>query len=80
MLRIFIRRSNNVAYFTSDRALELEGVRDGDPGWWLRGAGDTRSDGDVARVFTGTERSLVRGYDLVFAAPRPISIPSTPEG
>jgi len=74
MLRIFIRRSNDVAYFTGDRALELEGVRDGDSGWWLRGEGDTRSEHDVAKVLTGTDRSLVQGYDLVFAAPRPISI------
>ncbi len=74
MLRIFIRRSNDVAYFTGDRALELEGVRDGDSGWWLRGEGDTRSEHDVARVLTGTDRSLVLGYDLVFAAPRPLSI------
>ena len=74
MLRILIRRSNDVAYFTSDHALELEGVREGGPGWWLRGDGDTRSERDVAKVLTGTERSLVQGYDLIFAAPRPISI------
>lgn len=74
MLRILIRRSNDVTYFTGDRALELDGVRDGGAGWWLRGNGDTRNENDVARVLTGTDRSLVKGYDLVFAAPRPISI------
>lgn len=74
MLRIFTRRSRDVSYFTGDRALELDGVRDGGPGWWLRGSGDCVSASDVAHVLTGTERSAVKGYDLVFAAPRPISI------
>lgn len=74
MLRILTRRSNDVTYFTSDRALELDGVRDGGPGWWLRGAGNPRDEEVVASVLSGTERSAVKGYDLVFAAPRPISI------
>jgi hypothetical protein len=74
MLRIFTRHSNDVAYFTDDRALELDTLRDGGPGWWLRGEGDTRAPRDVARVFTTTDRSRVEGYDLVIAAPRPVSI------
>lgn len=74
MLRLFVRRSNDVSYFTNDAAHELDTLRDAEPGWWLRGHGDTRDARDVARVFTTTERSSLHGYDLVIAAPRPISI------
>jgi hypothetical protein len=68
------RRSNDVTYFTRDAALELEGLRGGGPGWWLRGEGDTRDPSDVSRVLVTSERSKVVGYDLIVAAPRPISI------
>jgi hypothetical protein len=74
MLRLFVRRSNDVTYFTNDAAHELDSLRDGPPGWWLRGSGDTGDPRDVARVFTTTSRSGVVGYDIVLAAPRPISI------
>jgi hypothetical protein len=74
MLRVFIRRSGDASYLANDPALELDGLRDGDAGWWLRGAGDTRRAGEVERVFTTTPRSQVVGYDVVLAAPRPISI------
>jgi hypothetical protein len=74
LLRLFVRRSNDVNYFTDDPAHELDGLREGEPGWWLRGSGDTRAPGDVRRVFDTTERSAVQGYDIVVAAPRPISI------
>jgi hypothetical protein len=74
VLRLFVRRSRDVSYFTNDPALELDGVRDGDAGWWLRGSGDTRDSSDVQRVFASTGRSRVEGYDIVVAAPRPISI------
>lgn len=74
MLRLFVRRSNDVSYFTNDDARELDTLRDGGPGWWLRGQGDPRDPHDVARVFTTTDRSAVQGYDIVLAAPRPISI------
>ena len=74
MLRLFVRRSDDVRYFSDDAALELEGLRDGGPGWWLRGEGDTRDARDVAGVFSSTERSAVQGYDIVVAAPRPVSI------
>lgn len=74
MLRLFVRRSNDVTYFTNDEALELDTLRDGGPGWWLRGSGDTRVPSDVARVFTTSQRSSVVGYDIVVAAPRPISV------
>jgi hypothetical protein len=68
------RRSNDVTYFTRDSALELEGLRGGGPGWWLRGEGETSDPRDVSRVLMTSERSKVVGYDLIVAAPRPISI------
>lgn len=74
MLRLLARRSNDVTYFTNDAAHELDGLREGGPGWWLRGAGDTREPSEVARVLTTSERSTIVGYDLVVAAPRPISV------
>ncbi|HEY7931951.1 MAG TPA: relaxase domain-containing protein [Acidimicrobiales bacterium] len=73
MLRIYVRRSDDVRYYTDDRARELDGPRDGPPGWWLRGEGDPMRVDDVARVLTTTPRSEVKGYDLIFAAPRPFS-------
>jgi hypothetical protein len=74
MLRVLPRRSNDVTYFTNDAAHELDGLRSGGPGWWLRGDGDTRSPSDVARVLQSSERARVCGYDVIVAAPRPISI------
>lgn len=74
MLRVLVRRSSDVRYFTNDRALELEGLRDGPAGWWLRGEGDAHDEHEVAQVLTTTTRSQVVGYDLIFAAPRPLSI------
>ena len=74
MLRLFVRRSPDVTYFTNDPAHELDTLRDGGPGWWMRGVGDTRDPDEVQRVFASTPRSQVHGYDIVLAAPRPISI------
>jgi hypothetical protein len=74
VLRLLPRRSNDVTYFTHDLAHELDGLREGPPGWWLRGEGDTRVASDVARVLVTSERSAIYGYDLVVAAPRPISV------
>lgn len=74
MIRLLPRRSNDVTYFTNDPALELEGLREGGPGWWLRGAGDTLDPTRVASVLVTSERSTVHGYDLIVAAPRPLSI------
>src|SRR5665213_1364730 len=74
MIRVVARRSNDVSYFTNDAALELDGLRDGRAGWWLRGRGDTTDLRDVASVLGTTERSAVQGYDIIVAAPRPISI------
>jgi hypothetical protein len=74
MIRVLSRRSNDVSYFTDDRAQEIEGLRDGGPGWWLRGDGDLSDPRSVSRVLQTTERSSVLGYDIVVAAPRPTSI------
>ncbi|MFI5036468.1 MAG: relaxase domain-containing protein [Acidimicrobiales bacterium] len=68
MLHIFVRRSRDATYLTEDPARELEDVRDGPAAWRLRGSGA------VEDVFTSTARSQVVGYDLVVAAPRPVSI------
>ncbi|HVB71520.1 MAG TPA: relaxase domain-containing protein [Acidimicrobiales bacterium] len=70
MLRVIVRRSRDATYLTQDPAHELDGVRAGGSQWWLRsGAGH-----DVSDVFSSTSRSDVVGYDLVVAAPRPLSI------
>ncbi len=74
MLRLLVRRSNDVTYFTNDDANEIAELRHGPAGWWLRGTGDTTSPRDVGAVLQTTDRSSVHGYDLIFAAPRPISI------
>jgi hypothetical protein len=74
VIRVLPRRSNDVTYFTNDRALELDGLRQGGPGWWLRGTGDTREPSDVARVLVTSDRAAVRGYDVIIAAPRPLSV------
>lgn len=74
MLRLLPRRSNDVTYFTNDAAHELDGLRGTGPGWWMRGDGDTRDPTVVSRVLATSERARIVGYDLVIAAPRPISI------
>ncbi len=74
MFRVFVRRSSDLTYFTDDPARELDGVREAGPGWWLRGAGELRDPHDVERVLATTDRSATKGYAIVVAAPRPISI------
>lgn len=74
MIHVFVRRSTDVDYLTQDRAEELAGVRRDGPGWWLRGDGDAGSSDDVAGVLQTTARAAVVGYDIVVAAPRPLSI------
>jgi hypothetical protein len=74
VLRLFPHRTNDVSYFTKDFARELDGMRSGGPGWWWRGEGDTRDPRTVERVLVTSERSRVHGYDVIIAAPRPISI------
>ena len=74
MLRIFARRSSDVRYFTNDPARELDGLRPRGPGWWLRGDGDPADPERVRAVLTSTPRASVVGYDVVVAAPRPVSV------
>lgn len=74
MVRIYVRRSNDVSYFTNDDAREIDGLRSGGPGWWLRGSGDPAEAREVSDVLQTTERSTVHGYDIVIAAPRPVSV------
>ena len=69
-----VRRSRDVSYLSDDRALELEGVRHGPAQWWWRGQGDVARGEDAARVLRTSDRSSVVGYDLIVAAPRPVSI------
>ncbi len=69
-----VRRSRDLSYLSGDRAQELDGVRFGGPGWWWRGAGDTTEASVSTRALGGSSRSSVVGYDLVVAAPRPVSI------
>jgi len=65
-----VRRSSDATYLTQDPARELEGLRDGGPQWWPRPG----PSGEVRDVFASTSRSDVVGYDVVVAAPRPLSI------
>jgi hypothetical protein len=74
MLRLFTRRTNDVTYFTNDPAFELDGLRPGAAGWWLRGHGDPHDETAVRRVLTTSARSRIFGYDLVVAAPRMVSL------
>ena len=74
MLHIFARRSDDVRYFTSDPAYELAGLRDGPAGWWIRGGGDLSDPERVCTVFGGSSRSRTIGYDLIFSAPRTLSV------
>lgn len=73
MLRVYPRRLPDTRYFTDDRALELDGIRQGAAGRFLRGEGDPHDAGRVDQVLTASARSTIVGYDLVFAAPRSIS-------
>lgn len=74
MIRLLVRRTPDVRYYTDDPADELRTLRAGGPGWRLRGTGDVNDPREVARTLTTSERSTVWGYDLVVAAPRPFSI------
>ena len=74
MIRVLARRSLDVTYFTRDPARELDGVREGGPGWWLRGGGDPTDAARVAGVLASTARARIVGYDLVVAAPRAVSV------
>jgi len=73
MIRVYGRTQPNARYFTQDRAEELDGIRSGPAGRWLRGTGPLDSEA-ISNVFASTLRSATVGYDLVIAAPRPLSI------
>ena len=73
MIRVFVRRNPNLEYLTGDPANELDGLREGPAAW----RPDTGGPADVSRTaarLRPSARSHVVGYDLVVAAPRPISI------
>ena len=74
MLRVLVRRSRDVSYLTEDPARELEGVREGPAQWWWRPPSDPRRLDDARGTLRTSERAAVVGYDLIVAAPRPISI------
>jgi len=73
MIRVYARTRANPQYFTRDPAAELEGVRSGPAGRWVRGSSPL-DEAAVAGVFASHLRSATVGYDLVIAAPRPVSI------
>jgi hypothetical protein len=65
VIRLITRRSADTSYLSTDKALELDGVRDG-PAEWRPTAGPG--------VDLANSPGRVRGYDIIFAAPRPFSI------
>ena len=69
VVRIFVRRSRDISYLVDDRALELEGAREGAALWWPLGERGVTSATDVLSRREGA----VVGYDIVLAAPRPTS-------
>ena len=73
MLTVKVRRSRDVSYLTHDQGRELEGLRDGPALRWLRG-GRLNLPADAPHLLTTSERSAVVGYDLIVAAPRPVSV------
>ena len=72
MIRILPRRSLDASYYVGDKARELDGVRSGPPGYWIRGNGPLNSS-VLERTWRLPARASIVGYDLVIAAPRPIS-------
>ncbi len=69
MIRIITRRSLDVQYLLDDRAQELNGVRDGPALWHPVGQSVAPEE-----VLTRSTRSPTTGFDLIVAAPRPISV------
>ena len=73
MIRIVARHSLDASYYVADESLELDGVRHGPPGHWIRGSGPI--DGSVLeRSWRTSPRATIAGYDLIVAAPRTVSI------
>jgi len=72
MIRIFPRNTFDASYYVRDDALELDGVRDGPPGYWMRGSGPI--DGSLLeRSWRTAPRASIIGYDVIVAAPRTMS-------
>lgn len=74
MIRIFAKRSLSANYYVNDSALELEGVREGTAGYFIRGVGDPTSPDLFSEIWRTSSRAAIVGYDIVVAAPRPFSI------
>ena len=72
MIRIIPRRSLDASYYAGDKSMELDGVRSGPPGYWIRGSGPIDSS-VLERTWRRSQRATIVGYDLVVAAPRTVS-------
>jgi hypothetical protein len=68
VIRIITRRSLDVQYLMDDQALELEGVREGTALWHPLG-----ERAHPEHVLERGIRSPTTGFDLIVAAPRPVS-------
>jgi len=73
MIRMIPRRTADASYYVADRSLELDGVRDGPPGYWIRGNGPLDTE-VLERSWRVPARSPIIGYDLIVAAPRTTSV------
>ena len=75
MIRLLPRRSNDVTYFTNDRRPRARGpARRGTRDGGCADAATRATRRTSTRVLTTSERSSILGYDIVVAAPRPISV------
>jgi len=72
MIRFIARHSLDASYYVADRSLELDGVRPGSPGYWIRGSGPIDSS-VLERSWQSPQRAKIVGYDLIVAAPRTVS-------
>ena len=72
MIRIAPRHSLDASYYVADRSLELDGVRPGSPGYWIRGSGPIDAS-VLERSWRSPQRAKIVGYDLIVAAPRTVS-------
>ena len=73
MIRIIPRLSLDASYYVGDKSPELDGVRPGPPGYWIRGSG-LIDDSVFERSWRTSPRATIVGYDLIVAAPRTMSI------
>lgn len=73
MIKIYRLTRTDWSYYVDDRARELEGLRSGPAGRWLRGSGplDQRTLSLLGETST---RTATTGYDIIVAAPRPLSV------